>query len=135
MIEPTGEHTTDDDAPEVRPEAGKDPAPGPKTPGFVGRLFGGRGDNPPASPSAAQKSQPPGKVPPPDRQTPLSSSRMASSETTSDAPDVVEPRAYTPPDLVRDSGSRGAGQEPVAKELGQRVQTGFQDLSRLLGAI
>lgn len=33
------------------------------------------------------------------------------------------------------SGRDGAGREPVSRELGERVQTGFQDLSRLLGAI
>ena len=136
MIEPTGEHTTDDGGPEVRRD------PSAKSPGFVGRLFGSRAEaSPPARPDAQAGLEQAGKVPPPDRQTPLSSSRMSSTDSptgsgdavASDvvAPDVVEPRAYTPPDL----GREGGGDEPVAKELGQRVQTGFQDLSRLLGAI
>jgi ABC-type transporter Mla subunit MlaD len=63
----------------------------------------------------------------------MSSSDSSATDRPTDvvAPDVVEPRAYTPPDL----GSDATPSEPVAKELGQRVQTGFQDLSRLLGAI
>ncbi len=155
MIEPTGEHTTgsskEDEGGKVRPEssqqqshqgapASSESSPGQKSPGFVSRFFGGRTDAPPTRPEPVPRDPNAGKVPPPDRQTPLSSARMSSSDTpaTKDAvaPEIVEPRAYQPPDLGSEPGGREAGAtEPVAKELGQRVQTGFQDLSRLLGAI
>ncbi|MDJ0973205.1 MAG: hypothetical protein QNJ98_01930 [Planctomycetota bacterium] len=120
MIEPTGEQ----------------PAREAPKRGFMERLFGDRGPSAEASGASASESSAPANQPPPDRppaDTETAAKPAAAEPTIPEvgvteavSPSVVEiPRFTTPP----------AQDEGTSSELGQRVQTGFNDLSRLLSAI
>lgn len=105
-----------------RPEQGAVPrAEAPPQPSFVRRFFGAREPAPeegaPFQGAASTRGEP-------------------ESKTIDPSPPSAPKPAAEPVETERESRASEPGrQEPVPRELGERVQSGFQDLSRLLGAI
>lgn len=107
-------------------EPGRDsvhPKTPPKGTGFVSRMFGSRRS----------------EEPKPERPDDVSASEPGQEAGGRPTSDVVKPRDVVNPNVVEPPayGARAAaaGDDGETSQLGERMQSGFQDMSRLLGAI